>query len=383
MRLLLLLALLLLIPPSAAEEPDTNAAARRAVSWLEKNVPRLADSGGTPRKPFTYAVTGLVYLMERRTRTGADPIREIRAYLTRWIDGVKERLKDPDALPEAHGVADSRRLCQYTWPLAAAALFFGELELRGIDARQAHKTIEEILDILVEAQDRNGGWGHGRIRDPNAAPSGYPSTLVSSSNCVAIALGMVATIEGHDRPEPIKHAREYYRAVRLSNGSFPYDPSQRQSGFAKTNAGRTAGAIFAWHALGMERDDNFAGSARYLMDNLEWVAEGHGSPCLNVMLGALACRMLGDKEWKKFKEMYLPRIVAAQEESGALKCICENKAFGVTCDSSKAFGGIAAFADQQTAYNTALHAFVLLLDRAELKILDRRRPGGPITRTRK
>jgi hypothetical protein len=102
-----------------------------------------------------------------------------------------------------------------------------------------------------------------------------------------------------------------------------------------------------------------------------------------MFFGALACRMLGDEEWKAFKEMYFPRIAAAQEKDGVLKCVCENKAFGVTCDSADPFGGIAAFADQQKAYTTALHAFVLLLDRGQLKIVEGRRPGGPITPKRK
>jgi hypothetical protein len=81
--------------------------------------------------------------------------------------------------------------------------------------------------------------------------------------------------------------------------------------------------------------------------------------------------------------MYEPRIVAAQEASGVLRCVCEGKAFGVTCDSKSPFGGIAVFADQQAAYTTALHAFVLLLDRGVLSILDRRRPGPAITPKRK
>jgi hypothetical protein len=133
----------------------------------------------------------------------------------------------------------------------------------------------------------------------------------------------------------------------------------------------------------MERDDAFKGSAKYLMDNLKLVCEGHGSPCLNMFFGALACRMLGDDEWKAFKGLYFPRIAAAQEKDGVLRCVCEGKAFGVTCDSKDPFGGIPAFADQQKAYTTALHAFVLLLDRGQLKIVEGRRPGGPITPKRK
>lgn len=381
-------------PPTPKEQ---TTAVRRAVGYLDAHLLRLPETQGTPRKPFTFAVAGLVYLMEGRTRAGPSPIPRIQAYLEGYVEQVDRKLKDPENLPAAHGVADSRTLCQYTWPLAAAGLFLGELDVRGIGGRSGRRTLERILVLLADAQQENGGWGHGKINPSKKKKAGdafgglelpqlgggYPSTLVSSSNCVAITVGLLGTLKGLDAGSQIEKAQAYYRAARLDNGSFPYDPSQRQSGFAKINAGRSAGALFAMHCLGMPRDSGWERSVAYVEREFEFLPEGHGSPCLNLMQAALACRMLGREKWQQFRESFFARIVATQDDEGALGCICEGKAFGVTCDSKGMFEGLGGvFRTEQDVYTTALQAFILLLDRQELEIVGRRPPGAPITRSR-
>jgi hypothetical protein len=303
---------------------------------------------------------------------------------------VERRARDPDQLPRRHGVATSWHLIQYTWPLSVAGLFFGELHARG---QGGEETLRRIVSLLEEAQQPNGGWGHGRI-NPDGEPdsrnpfakqmagirSTYPDTLVASTNCVASTLGLAAGLLGRDKVKSAGRARDYYHAAVLGNGSFPYDPSQRSAGFAKTNVGRTAGAIFAMHCIGMSRDRSFERSAEYLLVNLPWIPEGHGSPCLNMMHGALACRALGGRILKRFRRQFEGAILAAQQENGSIRCICEKKAFGVTCDSEKRLGGI--FAKGQEVYTTALHTFVLLVERDRLEILKKPLPRAAVTRRR-
>jgi hypothetical protein len=383
----LALAILLSVPAAAADDLD-EAARKRAVqkglAYLEGHLFKLPESAGTPRKPFTTAVAGLCFLMDHRTRTGPDRIVRVRDYLLAYVERVAQQSADPKNLPPRHGLASSSYLVQYTWPVAAAGLFFAELEARGRFRNK--KAIRTILRILIEAQQRNGGWGHGRIHKGNKDPlaekfgqlgGGYPDTLCSSSNVVAITVGVLDAL-GHDAGDAVDRARAYYRSARLSNGGFPYDPSQRSSGFAKTNVGRTAGSIYAWHCLGMPRDRDFAGSVDYLMKEFAWIPEGHGSPCLNMMHGALACHMLGKKTWRRFRRAFEPRMLAKQTEAGCLECICESKAFGVTCDTKKAFAGFLG-AGQKT-YTTALHTFVLMLEHDNLKALKKRKPGATITK---
>ncbi|MHC4577765.1 MAG: hypothetical protein ACYTFD_01820 [Planctomycetota bacterium] len=378
--------MLLSAVPTRAGDAERRAAIRRGIDALDQSVFRLPDAQGTPRKQFTVAVVGLVHLM-REPRTGRrSPIPRLRDYLVRYVDEVERRVRDPDQLPRAHGLADSRRLIQYTWPLAQAGLFFGELGLRGPDRREALATLRRIAALLEDAQAANGGWGHGRInpRPPSedrarlaAFRSTYPDTLLASSSCVAATLGLTAGLLGRTATPALERARAYYRAARLPNGSFPYDPSQRSAGFARTNAGRTAGAIFAQHCLGAARDQHFDRSVEYLLVNLTWVPEGHGSPCLNLMHGALACLALGERIFSRFRHEFEGRVLAAQGKDGAFACICERKAFGVTCDGQERLGPV--FARSQRAYVTAIHTFVLLLEPRRLKILDQALPRASVT----
>lgn len=391
------------------DEAARAAAARKGVEYLDDHLFGLPESQGSPRKPFTFAVAGLVFLIDKGTRTD-DPVPRIASYLARYVDDVAEKTADPSNLPPQHGLASSAYLVQYTWPIAQAGLFFGELQARGRERRTTARVLPKIVAILEAAQQENGGWGHGNIDtrrpdakgpgskkddggkddDPGDDPfgelkkrfpelkdqldgmqsgGGYPATLLAPSNCVAATLGLLRGLLGESQVKSVPAARDYYRKARLPNGSFPYDISQRQAGRAATNVGRTAGALWAWACLGMPRDTEYEQSVDYLFDRLDYVKEGHGSPCLNVMHGAFAARAIGEREFDVFRRYHIPRIVAAQEQDGVLPCICENKAFGVTCDS-KQLGG-SFFETGTTCYTTALHTLVLLLERDSLKILDR------------
>lgn len=354
----------------AGDEP-----VRKAIAYLEKNVTKLPDADGTPRKPFVYATTGLVYLMDPVTRTGENRIRPLKEYLARWTDDLEKRLEDPVNLPARHGLFQSSRVIQYTWPVAQTLWFFGELHERGLYRADMKKRIPRLIAILEAAQQENGGWGHGRVSGRKeespfkgmGMAGGYPDTLVAASNCAAIALG---SVRGIAESKSIPGARKYYLAAQLDNGAFPYDPSQRSAGPAKTNPSRTAGAVYAMHCLGMKRDRAMEKSIDYVSGEFEFLPEGHGSSTLNLFHGALLCHALGHKEWARLKESFFGRIVEKQGEDGRLECICEGKAFGATNDSRDPFGGRAGgfFMNAQHAYTTSLHAFVLLLDKGKLKL---------------
>jgi len=406
-RALLPVLLLVLVPAAGAGNagttPDDGArrkAIRRGIAYLDDHLFRLPRTAGTPRDPFTYAVAGLVHLMNAETRTGpssASPVTRIRDHLVDWIEGVSGRATEPGELPEAPGQFTSERLVQYTWPVAMTAWFLAELDLRGMETPATRKALERCVTLLVDAQQENGGWGHhawkaapereGRERLPDGVPpemralmrragSSYPTTLVSASNVVAIALGIVDATGKREALGPcLDRARAYFRAAQIDNGSFPYDPSQRSAFGDRTAVGRTAGALFAWHCLAMPRDRAFRDATEYLLDNLEWIPEGHGSPCLNDVVGALACRLLGEEPWARFRALHETAILEHQADEGWLDCICRQRAFGVTCDSPRdepALRGLSlGLAEGQRCYDTALHLFVLLLDRGNLKTLDR------------
>jgi len=164
----------------------------------------------------------------------------------------------------------------------------------------------------------------------------------------------------------------HIHVARLRDGSYPYDPSQRSAMGSVTNVGRTAGALWAWRSLGMTQDDAFRESERYVLGRLGDVAEGHGSPCLNVLYGALALHAAGPDQFLLFREEHEPRIIAGQQESGVLDCICRGDGFGVTCDSDSPFGdAVPGLARGRDAFATAKHALVLLLPPGGLRIVKR------------
>ena len=400
------LATLLLLPAAGlAKDRDQGgrlddaarrAAACRGLDHLQETVHRLDDPDGTPRKPFTVAIAGLCFLLDPRSSDGGDRhVRRMRDYLLHWLDDVAARLEDPDELPQQHGSFSSGRLIQYTWPVAAAGLFFGELHTRGLHREDAADALERIVAILERSQQRNGGWGHGIVSgraDDRGLPDalrreieeklgkdgaerlarggGYPDTLLSSSALVAAALGLLDAspdIEVRGLPR----ARSYFRAARLRDGAFPYDPSQNAGGRSATGVGRTAGALWAWQALGMADDEAFRASWRYVLRRLEDLPEGHGSPCLNVLYGAMAARARGDDDFLMFREAIEPRLIAAQSEDGVLPCICTVKEPGVTCDSDTPFADMPRHRRGTDAYTTALHTLVLLLPGGRMRLLDR------------
>ncbi|MDA1195060.1 MAG: hypothetical protein O2894_07720 [Planctomycetota bacterium] len=384
-------------PVSTAER---DAAIRRGLAYLDKTALRLPDVQGTPKKPFLIAVLGLDHLLasdQRSSSAGASAeLTRIRAFLTRYVDDVAERLAKPGALPDGPGHFSSDRLIQYTWPVALAALFLGESAARGQHVAESRRTLAKARTVLLAAQQEGGGWGHHQT--PGDAGGGYPSTLLSSSFVVATTLGLLREPKDAKTEPALTRALTYFRTAQLDNGNFPYDPSQRQAHTSLSGVSRSAGAAFALHALGVAWDDKaLARTLGFVDQHFDYLNEGHGSSTLNLMYGALLQRARGERAWERFKARYFRPLVAAQGEDGAFRCICENKAFGATNDSDP-FGGIAkaggvvkqagdpGLLERMTggttaAYVSAIHTFILLLDRTTLRVRDGepQAPVGPVT----
>ena len=186
MRALVPLLLSLLMPVASAGEPLDNAkrdaAIAKAIAYLDGHVARLPDVSGTPRKPFTYSVTGLVYLMSDRTRTGKSRLKPIKDYLVEYVADVERRLKDRDSIAPRSGQFSSNKLIQYTWPIATTGLFFGELHQRGLYQAEMKRVLPRIIAILDAAQQSNGGWGHHVVQEPRprrTPPKQLPGMMIA------------------------------------------------------------------------------------------------------------------------------------------------------------------------------------------------------------
>ena len=380
-------------PPPPFDPAARAAAAQKGLGWLEKNVLELGAIQGTPTVPFTQAFAGLCVLLDAGEYAPSGPrarlLAAVRARLATYLEEVERRSADPSQLPDGHGVADSQKLVQYVWPLSLSAWLHSECAARNLDAASAHAHLKRVAKVLEEAQMADGGWGHGRISKPEPEPkpavpgvvsiSGYPATLLAPTNCAAAAIGFLDAALPRPASPAAKRAVEHYRACILSNGNFPYDLRQRTADKDLTGVGRTAGALVAMHALGVSHtDETFRRAVAFLQQHWDLVGEGHGSPVLNLVFGALAARLLGPEAQTAFETAWIPPVLAKQAADGALDCACTKRLFGSTCDSpTEKGGGIAVFTQSQRAYVTALTTFVLLLDRRLPHVLEPRAPTKP------
>ena len=374
--------------PSAVADHDRDEAINRGVRYLEDTVLRLPDASGTPRKQFTVALTGLVELMAgsaRGIRTDGKSriVDRCRAYLAAYVEEVERRSADESQLPPRHGMAMSDRIMQYTWPLGTAAFFYGELHARGRHKKSSRKLLRRIAKVLGETQQTDGGWGHGRVQSKQTgeAPGGvfagmqggYPSTLLAATNGVAAPLALARTEVGAKGLGFLERVIPYYETAQLPNGNFPYDPSQRSAHRDLTGVSRAAGALFSLYCLGVPwKHPTMKRSLSFVDEHVEYLSEGHGSSAYNLMWAALAQRVRGEEPWKRFKRTFFRRILDKQDEQGAFECICAGKAFASTNDSRGLGLGIPRFAGGTKAYVTALHTFILLLDRDTPRLLEKR-----------
>lgn len=427
-----LFLLLLFVPaPSEAREEakvakpltdkEREAAITKASRWMEQHVMRLPDVSGTPRKQFVMATYGIVHAMleDRGIKTesrGAVGGR-VEKYLLGYLDEVERRSRNVDELPPGHGVAVSGKLIQYTWPLGMSLVFFCDRIARRRNPTVARKAALRILDVLAEARQENGGFGHGRVAPASAAAespalrrlreslgddvpevlkkklasgqTGYPNTLVITSDLIGWAGGLARPVLRLDRMPAVEGLRGYLRTAQLRNGSFPYDPSQRSADLSRTNVARTAGTICALDALGTSKTDTTLAQAWDYMDReFEYADEGHGSSVMGLWFAAMACRHAdpGKKgvRWERFKRVFFRRIVEQQQKDGAFHCICRQRVFGATNDTNpmatpawekegampgavrkvaRSGGGLPRMFQQGThAYVTVLHTWILLLE---------------------
>ncbi len=390
--------------PAKVTDAARDEAILKGIRYLDDTVLGLPDAQGTPTKQFTVAVTGLVKLLAADKGSSSSGKRaqldRIRAYLERYVDQIAEGVKDPARLPEVQGQFSSNRLIQYTWPIAMAGVFFGELHARGKHTGQAKRVLKQVRTILRAAQRTNGGWGHHATR-PGGGPaargmaSGYPDTLLCTSWVVASALGLLEGTPGKELPPHLAKAVDYFRAAQLDNGNFPYDETQRSAHRSMTGVSRAAGSCFALWTLGVPwRDKQMKRSLDFIDEHFDYLNEGHGSSTLNLLYGAFLQKLRGPRHWKRFKARYVGPIVAGQAEDGSFACICEGKAFGATNDTDpfgsmgKGGKGVVKKAGDmgllkkftqgtKTAYVSSIHVLILLLDRTKPELLDGKRPKVP------
>ncbi|MDJ0974891.1 MAG: hypothetical protein QNJ98_10565 [Planctomycetota bacterium] len=421
----LALALLLGMGPvaSAEDAPATggevtpamrDAALKRMFTYLDENLWKLGEHGST-RKPYAAAVAGWAYLLciekvkdGKKLPSRKKQLDRIRGYLDSYAERVargyeqadkrdakkKKRDKPPKGPPGFERMM-GMQTAQYVWPLGQVAHFHAESIARGKSKSASKKALKKVFVVLGAAQQENGGWGHDdaerdgmglppiQIPKPGGGSLTYPATLLAATSCALSGLGAASLQTKSKSVGPVLEAgKAYLLKSQNTNGTFPYDPSQKHtmpaSGGGMGMAGgievaRTSGAVLSLLLAGVEPSDAAIQKALRAIDaSPDQLGDGHGSAAMALQYSAVLAAVRGGEAWATFRKTFFAKILAKQNEDGSCDCVC-NESPGVTNDT-KAIPGMPAGAgggwvQGGRVYVTAIHALILALDRTPPKAI--------------
>ncbi|MBL9075999.1 MAG: PQQ-binding-like beta-propeller repeat protein [Planctomycetes bacterium] len=326
------------VAAAAQGEPEaaTDVATARAGAWLEATIEPggwLAGTVSNARGKRVVAESLAAWLALVRG-TGAPPAAARR-------DASERALA---ATVAGRGIEDAAFAC---WLLGSAAFPLAEATLRD---GAVHPLLPSLVARLGALRNSEGVWAHGSMEGTVA---GYPSTVLAATNWAITALGFAAE---HGVAAPwLGDATGLLTAVQAPNGGMPYGGRPYRIGI---EAGRTAGSLVALIAAGAGDSPGAQRAAEYLWHNLRLVPDGHASPAMHVWNGALAAYALGDAAWRRYADLVLARVVAAQRADGSFDDIA-----GAHSPDTMALMG-----DELSgrAYVTAAYAAALSVPRSRL-----------------
>ncbi len=170
--------------------------------------------------------------------------------------------------------------------------------------------VAELVTSLQRTQEQSGGWAHGP-GGPNAL--GYLE-LEIVSNYALLGLGAARRLGVEPDEAAVGKALAWIESTASADGGMGYSPRDGQKGFG--DPGRTAGALVAYASLGQKRRPFFEDMAGFYARRQGDLEGGHVSPCMHLLAGAMAGRLLGDA-WKAYMERYRLTIMAARKPDGS------------------------------------------------------------------
>jgi hypothetical protein len=336
--MVLLAALALVLAPPLSARDDADASALNALVWLEAELG--GESAASPEQ------------------TNRESKRVVAAVVTAWLEELYQDDPSHEAPPGlrerlARTVVSAVRLESFTgevfanWTQGFAAFAVFERGLRGGGERALE---QRLADGFRDRQNAEGAWNHGLQTDAQF----YPSTLIASTNLALITLGLARRRGVTVDAQAIDEALALLRDVQSPRGAFPYGGRPYRRGF---EAGRTAGTVVALAALGRTGDAMFRRACEYLRDNVASIPDGHASPAMHVLLGALCCQILGGDLLASYRTTVVNRVLDVQREDGSFDDVVAGSPDSLQLNS-----------DERTdrAYRTALYAAALAIPRSRI-----------------
>jgi hypothetical protein len=262
------------------------------------------DLGGKTGKVVVTALGGLALLS-----AGISPAKN--SPLDRAANYVLTRAGKADTSPLAGAMGGGGRgnWNQVNWELSYALMFMAEMG-RKTKRPEFKAKCAELVKILNVNQEGSGGWAHGP-GGPNAL--GYLE-LEIVSNYALLGMGAAQKLGLELDEEKVGKAMAWIEKTTSGNGGIGYSDRSGQKGHG--DPGRTAGALLAAKALG--QTGKFYGKmAGFFQGNMAKLKDGHVSPAMHLLAGAMAAKMLGGKVWKQYMSLFRLHIMGVRKPDGS------------------------------------------------------------------
>lgn len=242
---------------------------------------------------------------------------------------------------------------QENWGHAYALCFLGEV---------AHKTrrpdvlakVKELAARLLETLEGSGGWAHGP-GGPNAL--GYLE-LEIVSNYALLGLAAARNLGIELDEAKLQRALDWVAGTASRDGGVGYSHRQGQQGFG--DPGRTAGALVAFAALGQRERPFFGLMSGYFTRHLGALPEGHVSPAMHLLAGAMAARVLGGEVPTTYAARYRLLALGQRRPDGSFGSLPTKESRQLGNNTDLTVG---------PRWTTATYLLILTLDRGNLPLL--------------
>lgn len=304
------------------------------------------DLGGKTGKVVVTALGGLAFLA-----AGAAPDAPPLARATRYVlaqCNVAEASPFGGALGGGGGNWN-----QTNWELAYGLMFLAEMS-RATRNPELKAKCAELVRALQNTQEASGGWAHGP-GGPNAL--GYLE-LEIVSNYALLGMGAARRLGLELDEAKLAKALAWIEGTASADGGVGYSQRQGQKGFG--DPGRTAGALVAFAALGQARHPFFAKMAGFYGRELPKLIDGHVSPAMHLLAGAMAARLLGKQAWRTYVETYRPHLMGARRPDGSFASTPTHESQQLRSNTDLTVG---------PRWTTATYVLILSLAEDELPLL--------------
>lgn len=304
------------------------------------------DLGGKTGKVVVTSLGGLAFMAAGASFQAGGPLDKAVSYV---MNNVGAAEKSPFGRMGGGGGGNWN---QENWELGYGLVFLAEVARKTRRADVKAKC-QELVKRIEQNQEASGGWAHGP-GGPNAL--GYLE-LEIVGNYLLLGLGAARKLGLEVDEEKLEKALTWIEGTSPGDGGVGY--SQRD-GQRFGDPGRTAGAILAFAALGQSKRPFFARMVGYFDQNRSKLREGHVSPAMHLLAGAMASRLLGAKAWEAYIDEYRPVVMQQRRPDGSFCSMPTAETQSLRNDTDQTVGG---------CWLTATYVLILALPEAELPFL--------------